>query len=138
MAHEAADVSMAVSVGIDAAVAAVHPTPTNIKVSETTLKESYVFDRYGGYIDRETGEFVDKGPFVAPKDVSFSNRVLPEATKSKQYSQYQVLKDIPGVKQGEAIPWFGQPGGDTQFELPGGIGDLIKKGISNDCPNKWI
>ncbi|RZJ57627.1 MAG: DUF4237 domain-containing protein, partial [Hymenobacter sp.] len=105
-----------------------------IKVSETTLKENYVFDRYGGYIDRETGEFVDKGTFVAPKDVPFPERALPEITKSKQYYRYQVLKDIPGVKQGEAIPWFGQPGGGTQFELPGGIDDLIRKGYIKRLP----
>jgi hypothetical protein len=99
-----------------------------ITTGETTLKKDFVFDRYGGYIDRETGEFVDKGTFVAPKEVDFPNRALPAGTKSKQYYSYKVLKDIPGVKQGQAIPWFEQPGQGIQYELPGGIDNLIRKG----------
>nr|GFD17633.1 hypothetical protein [Tanacetum cinerariifolium] len=53
---------------------------------------------------------------------------LPAGTKSKQYYSYKVLKDIPGVKQGQAIPWFEQPGQGIQYELPGGIDNLIRKG----------
>ena len=84
-----------------------------------------MFDRYGGRI--QDGKFVDTGTFIAPADVPFSARALPESTKLSPYNAYEVLKPIPGVKQGQAIPWLNQPGMGTQFELPkGGIDALLE------------
>ena len=103
---------------------------------EITLKakNKTVFDRYGGYNDRETGEFTDKGVFAAPEKVPFEQRGLQEATKDKPYNRYQVIKDIPGVKEGPAIPWFGQPGKGIQYELPKSINDLINEGYIKKLP----
>lgn len=102
----------------------------------TTLKaeDNTVFDRYGGYVDRETGEFTDKGTFAAPENVPFGERGLQESTKAKPYNRYQVLKDIPEVKEGRAIPWFGQPGKGIQYELPKGINQLISEGYIKKLP----
>jgi hypothetical protein len=74
--------------------------------------------------------FKDSGTFVAPDGASFPSRALPEATLGKPYNHYEVVKPIPGVKEGPAIPWFGQPGKGMQYELPpGGIDQLIKDGF---------
>lgn len=104
------------------------PNRGAVSSSTTTLKENTTFDRYGGYNDPATGEFVDKGTFVAPDQVPFEQRALPDETLQKPKTVYKVLKDIPGVKEGEAIPWFEQPGMGKQYELPMSIKDLIKHG----------
>lgn len=96
-------------------------------ITETNLPVGFKFDRYGGWMDGPT--FKDTGTFVAPDGASFPSRALPEATLSKPYNHYEVVKPIPGVKEGPAIPWFGQPGKGMQYELPpGGIDQLIKDG----------
>lgn len=84
------------------------------------------FDRYGGYI--ESGVFKDNGTFIAPIELPFPQRALPNSTLSKPYKKYKVIKDIPNTKKGKAIPWFGQPGNGIQYELPEGIDDLITGG----------
>lgn len=104
-------------------------------ISDTTLPAGFKFDRYGGYMDGPT--FKDSGTFVAPDGASFPSRALPEATLGKPYNHYEVVKPIPGVKEGPAIPWFGQPGKGMQYELPpGGIDQLIKDGfiVKVDAP----
>ena len=103
------------------------PNRGAIGISETVLKPNAEFDRYGGYIDKETGQFVDKGTFVSPDQVPFPKRALPAETLSKPYNKYVVLKELP-VKQGNTIPWFGQPGNGAQYELPDNITNLIRKG----------
>ena len=106
-----------------------------VGVSETTLPEKLVFDRYGGKIDAD-GNFVDSGRFVAPAEVEFPARALPESTKLNIKSTYEVVKPIPGVKMGQAIPWLGQPGMGIQYELPkGGIDALLKGGYIKKIPN---
>jgi hypothetical protein len=40
------------------------------------------------------------------------------AQEAADYHEYTVIKDIPGVQQVEVAPWFGQPGGGTQYRLP--------------------
>ena len=111
------------------------PNGGAISISTTSLKPKYVFDRFGGYIDRETGEFTDKGSYIAPDNVPFAQRALQESAKSKPYYRYEVLKEIPNVKEGKAIPWFGQPGKGTQFELPDNINNLIRDGFIRRLPN---
>ncbi|WP_299180620.1 glycohydrolase toxin TNT-related protein [uncultured Chryseobacterium sp.] len=94
---------------------------------ETTLKKDGVFDRYGGWID-DNGNFQDKGTFAGKDGTPYSDRALPKGTDSKPYTRYEILKDIPGVNEGEIIPWFGEKGGGIQYELPASINDLIKEG----------
>jgi len=104
------------------------PNRGAISTTEVTLSKDTMIDRYGGYIDKESGEFVDKGTFTANAGEPFPNRALPESTKEKPYKMYKVIKDIPKVQKGEVIPWFGQPGGGAQYELPLSINDLLSKG----------
>jgi hypothetical protein len=40
---------------------------------------------------------------------------------------YKVMKPID-VDAGPAAPWFGQPGGGTQYELPATIKELVASG----------
>jgi len=114
-----------------------------IGVSDITLGEEIgqnskevIIDRFGGRLDAE-GKFVDTGTFVAPADVKFSARALPESTKDGFKNTYKVLKPIPGVKAGQAIPWLGQPGMGIQYELPkGGIDALLEGGFIERIPNR--
>jgi hypothetical protein len=99
-----------------------------IRYETQTLKAGTEIDRYGGYIDKSDGKFHDKGNFVSPLGASFESRALPASTVNKAYAKYVVKKDIPNVKSGEAIPWFGQPGMGIQYELPENIDDLIGAG----------
>ena len=79
---------------------------------------------------------MDSGRFVAPAEVKFPARALPESTKLRSKSTYEVLKPIPGVKMGQAIPWLGQPGMGAQYELPkGGIDALLRGGYIKKIPN---
>lgn len=94
---------------------------------EITLKPGDKFDRYGGWVD-ENGVFQDKGNFVAQDGVPYTERALPKGTDSKPYHRYEVIKEIPHTKKGEAIPWFGEKGGGVQYEIPEHINDLIKDG----------
>lgn len=93
-----------------------------------TLKVGTEIDRYGGYIDNADGLFHDKGTFASPMGATFGSRALPAATITKPYTQYRVIKEIPNVQAGEAIPWFGQEGMGVQYELPETIDALIKGG----------
>ena len=104
------------------------PNRGAIAIEEVTLKEGAKIDRYGGYIDKATGAFKDGGTFTAKAGEAFENRALPLDTLNKPYRTYEVLKDLPQVQAGEAIPWFGQPGKGIQYELPTSIDNLISKG----------
>gem|GEM_PF-1427974 len=83
---------------------------------EEPLSVNYQFDRYGG----------NGGNFVAPDGTPFGERALPAGYETTQpYTRYKVLREIPGVKTGPAIPWFGQPGLGIQHELPQSIDELL-------------
>jgi hypothetical protein len=97
-----------------------------VSIRTETLKAGVEIDRYGGYT--ADGQFHDKGNFVSPMGASFGSRALPPSAKNKPYTKYVVKKDIPNVKAGEAIPWFGEPGMGIQYELPENIDDLLKGG----------
>ncbi len=103
------------------------PNRGSVSTKPTSLPKDLVFDRYGGYNDAN-GTFVDKGTFIAPDNVPFEQRALPDNTLQKPYNRYKVLKEIPDVKEGEAIPWFGKEGMGKQYELPYSIKDLLDNG----------
>ena len=116
-----------------------------IDMKPGTLKAGDSFDRFGGKIDPVTGKFVDTGRFVAPFGADFGGRALPQTHldgdpvtgEKPEFKGYKILKDIP-VTEGDAIPWFGQPGGGKQYELPkGGIEKLIADGyiVEITAPN---
>lgn len=84
------------------------------------LPINFEFDRYGGKI--ENGVLSDNGSFVAPLGLQFSERALPSTSKSAPLTKYRVVRPIPGVTKGRAIPWFGQIGKGIQFKFSGNIG----------------
>jgi hypothetical protein len=115
-----------------------------IDMKPGVLKAGDSFDRFGGKIG-DDGKFVDTGRFVAPFGADFGGRALPQTHlngdpvtgEKPEFKGYKILKDIP-VTEGDAIPWFGQPGGGKQYELPkGGIDKLIADGyiVEITAPN---
>jgi hypothetical protein len=81
------------------------------------LQPGSVVDRLGG-----TG-----GTFVAPQGTAFGARSLPADFASKPLNAFEVLKPI-NVDAGVSAPWFKQPGGGVQFELPQTVQQLIESG----------
>ncbi|KZN95185.1 TNT domain-containing protein [Aeribacillus pallidus] len=71
---------------------------------DTILKEGMLIDRYGE----------PTGGFFSPKGVPYEERALALHSDEANYYVYRVLEDF-SVKSGKAAPWFGRPGGGTQF-----------------------
>ena len=67
------------------------------------------------------------GKFVAPINTPGCNLSLPPDKIGASIINLEVLNPIP-VQAGTAMPWFGQPGGGTQFLLPLSIEELIANG----------
>jgi len=105
------------------------PNRGAISTEKVTLEKGKVIDRYGGFFDKDTGEFRDLGTFTAKAGEPFENRALPLATLDKPYNQYEVLKALPDVEAGQAIPWFGQTGKGMQYELPLSVDELVEHGF---------
>jgi hypothetical protein len=97
-----------------------------VSIETVDLNIGSKIDRFGGFLD-SNGEFRDYGTFVSPEGNSFTSRALPSSTKNKDYNAYEVIEPLK-VNSGPAIPWFGQPGGGTQYELPSSIENLKDKG----------
>ena len=74
-------------------------------------------DRYG----------YEGGTFLSPEGTPVEARSLAPGTTSKPYNVYEVEQPIT-VQSGEAAPWFGQPGGGTQYELPMPVSDAVAQG----------
>jgi hypothetical protein len=69
------------------------------------LMPGMLIDRFGS----------DGGRFFSPKGAAYAARALPYACDRQTYIVYRVV--LPVVAwSGKAAPWFGQPGGATQFE----------------------
>lgn len=90
----------------------------------TKLEVGKIIDRYGGEI--KNGKFTDKGKFVAENGSSFESRALPDNYRSAPYKKYKVLKEIPNVKIGKAIPWYGKSGKAIQYKFSVDIDFLIE------------
>lgn len=112
------------------------PNGGAIATRNTTLQPGTRIDRYGGYLDNESGNFIDKGQFLSPEGIPFDSRALPEGSLTKPYTSYEVLKPIPNVQEGQVTPWFGREGMGTQYQLPGKttIQDLIDNGYIRKVP----
>ncbi|PHM69409.1 glycohydrolase toxin TNT-related protein [Xenorhabdus kozodoii] len=96
-----------------------------VNVTPTTLQPGTKIDRYGGWY--ENGEFIDKGNFVAEAGAPFKVRALPANDINRPYTVYEVVKPIK-ADMGQAIPWFGQPGMGTQYELSSKLNELVRDG----------
>ena len=78
-------------------------------IYDATLEQGALLDRYG----------YPGGNYLSPLGNSFGGRALPSYYEStKPYFQYEVIQPITGVTQSSALPWFGQPGMDVQFQTP--------------------
>ncbi|MCP9268597.1 glycohydrolase toxin TNT-related protein, partial [Xenorhabdus sp. XENO-1] len=102
-----------------------------VHVTPTTLQPGTKLDRYGGKFEND--KHVDNGNFVAPAGVPFEVRALPAGDINRPYSVYVVKKPIQ-ADVGPAIPWFGQPGMGTQYELSSRIKQLIADGSLERLP----
>lgn len=75
-------------------------------------------DRYGG----------PGGSYLSPAGTPPGARSLPPGDELLPITTYEVLKPF-AVDAGPAAPWFGQPGGGTQYRLgTTTIQDLIDSG----------
>lgn len=66
----------------------------------------------GTEIDRFGGE---TGSFFSPKGESFAARAVPYVCRQMVYTVYRVARPL-AVRSCKAAPWFGQPGGATQYQ----------------------
>lgn len=67
------------------------------------------------------------GGFVSPEGNSFTSRALPEDNKNKPYNAYEITSPIE-AEAGPTIPWFGEEGMGTRYELPKNINTLKSEG----------
>ncbi|POE07121.1 hypothetical protein BV921_20840 [Pectobacterium odoriferum] len=78
-------------------------------IEKVTLPIGETVDRYG----------YPGGSFVSPVGVPFTERALPSSYETtRPYFQYEIIKPIPDVPKSKILPWFGQKGTGTQYELP--------------------
>jgi len=82
-----------------------------------TLPIGMQIDRYG----------FEGGTFLSPKGTPIEMRSLAPGTTAKPYNIYEVTKPI-AVLSGKTAPWFGQPGGGIQYELPMPVTEAISEG----------
>lgn len=81
------------------------------------LKPGTQVDRFG----------YDGGRFVAPNGTPIGQRALAPGTTDKPYKVFEVTNRVV-VHEGETAPWFGEPGGGTQYYMPASIEDLLGAG----------
>jgi RHS repeat-associated protein len=84
----------------------------------------------GSQLQRSGGT---QGVFVAPYGTPTTKLSLPLDKISASIMRLEVLKPI-NVQSGTAMPWFGQPGGGTQFLLSDSIQNLINNGSIRIMP----
>lgn len=97
-----------------------------VNVDTITLPVDKMLDRYGSMW----------GTFLADAGASYGGRALPPGSNTRPYYKYRVLKPIPNVLAGKAIPWFGEPGMGMQYMVPQKVIDLIKTGYMDSIPAK--
>lgn len=95
-------------------------------VEQITLPTGTVIDRYGS----------TRGTFTSPVGTPFENRALPSYSANAPYNVYEVLMPIDDVSKSKILPWFGQPGQGTQYELPKTVKWYLDKGYLGDKNEK--
>lgn len=91
------------------------PAAGFVSISVVSLKKGTKLDRYGSLY----------GSFVAPQGASFGSRALPAKSKNSMYYRFRVIKEIPNVSAGKAIPWFGEAGMGIQYKFQSSVKTLI-------------
>ena len=84
-----------------------------------TLPAGMVFGRIGS----------DRGTYVAPPGTPPEQLSLCPGTDTSVYSEYRIVKEIPGVEKAAVAAWFDKPGGGTQYKLPDSIINLVINGF---------
>lgn len=89
-----------------------------------------MIDRYGS----------TDGTFFSPEGTPYEQRSLALHSDGAPYHKYKVVKPLP-VEQSEIAPWFGRPGGGTQFNTANlskdfkltdpNTGELLKPSVKN-------
>ena len=95
--------------------------------SKTTLQPGTRIDRYGNNL----------GKFAAPEGTPFGQRSLPPGAENSAYNTYEVVKPFD-VHSGTTAPWFDQPGGGIQYQLPMSIKDLRNLGYVRIINNQRL
>ena len=65
---------------------------------------------------------------MSPVGTPYSMRALPPGSNQKPYTIYRVLKPIDNVAACKIMPWFGEIGLGTQYELPKSVKSYIEAG----------
>ncbi len=92
-------------------------------VSET-LPEGKLIDRFGS----------ENGTFFSPKGESYAGRAVPYVCSQMVYTVYKVTKPLT-VSACKAAPWFGEPGGATQYQTTDSALKLREAGIIEVAAN---
>lgn len=83
------------------------PNDGAVGMAENVIVESgTILSRYGYY----------KGKFFDHETDAFEQRALPRTTNRNQYHRYRVKKSLSAQKA-KIAPWFGEPGGGTQYKI---------------------
>jgi hypothetical protein len=99
----------------------------------------------GGYaptygVGLDVGMRIDRygypgGKFVSPLGETFESRALPPLYETtKPYFQYEVVQPITDVTQAKALPWFGQRGMGTQYQLSNSVQWYLDNGYLKVIP----
>jgi hypothetical protein len=88
-----------------------------------TLSQGQIIDRIGG----------NSGNFLAPEGTPFGQRVLPATSQGQIPTRFEVRVPFD-VQSSTTAPWFGQPGGGTQFFSELSVADLIRDNILRPIP----
>ncbi len=94
-----------------------------------TQKKQYLMP--GQTIDRFGGSGYSR--FFSPTGTSEVARALPPGTAGMPLRRFEVMKPFE-VDAGVIAPWFGQPGGGTQFRSPVPLETLLSRGIVREVP----
>ena len=70
-----------------------------------TLEPGTQFERSGN----------TRGYYASPPNTPFPQKLLQPERINDPVTIYEVVKSIPDVRTGPALPWFGQPGGGMQY-----------------------
>jgi Tuberculosis necrotizing toxin len=82
-----------------------------------TLVPGTLIDRFGD----------ESGSYFSPKGESFGKRALPYVCSQTAYTVYRVIRPLH-VSSCEAVAWFGEPGGATQYKTDEPVSRLRKEG----------
>ena len=93
-----------------------------------TLPEGTIIDCYAPRSGVD-----DTGKFLSPAGASYESRALPYVENADNLTRYRVARPLP-VQSGTAAPWFGAPGGATQFKTGPSVGQLVQDGFLEVIP----